>query len=62
MKLFLQSTRKPELRFEIVAFDLATKLGTIKSLTYGTEFQENLDKANLIALGYRVEKEEADHA
>jgi hypothetical protein len=64
MKLFLQSTLKPDLRFEIISFDPATNRGMLKSLTYGSEFEESLDKEHLTRLGYRVEKieEGEEHA
>jgi hypothetical protein len=63
MKLFLQSTRKPEVRFEVLSFDPVTKKGRLRSLSYGTVFEENLDKDYLVKVGYRVEKVmEEDHA
>ena len=64
MKLFVQSLRDPSIRFEVLSFDPATKRGRIKSLRYGSEFDEPLDKETLTQLGYCIERveEETDHA
>ena len=62
MKLFLQSTVKPAVRFEVLSFDPETKRGKLKSMAFGTVFEENMDKEYLIKYGYRIEKVEDNHA
>lgn len=56
MKLYLQSIKVPDRRFEILSYDPATKLGQVKSPTYGSTWTEDLSKETLSKLGYRVEK------
>jgi hypothetical protein len=62
MKLYLQSTLDPGIRFEILAFNPETKQGQVRSVRYASEFPVDLTKENLIKLNYRIVKEEADHA
>lgn len=53
----LQSTKKPGLVFEILAFDPATKVATLRGET-NVEFTETIDKEFLKQFNYRVMKKE----
>ncbi len=61
MKLYLQSIRNPNIRFEIVSYNVTTEKGIVKSLRYGSTFEETLNKDTLQRMGYRVEKVEQHH-
>jgi hypothetical protein len=62
MKLYLQSTLDPGIRFEILSFNPDTKQGVVRSARYGSEFQADLTKDALVKGNYRIVKEEPDHA
>lgn len=61
MKLFVQSLKDAEIKFEVLTYDPETKRGKIKSCRYGSVFEEDLSKEYLDKLGYKRIKEE-DHA
>lgn len=58
---YLQSTTKPELKFQIISRDKTTGMTRLRSMASDTEFEEHLDKDKLAALKYTIVKEE-NHA
>lgn len=58
-KFFLQSTTKPEVRFEILGRNKET--GTMKLRGQYSEFEEPMDKDKMALYNYTIVKEE-DHA
>jgi hypothetical protein len=58
-KFFLQSTTKPEVRFEILGRD--KEAGTMKLKGAYSEFEEPMDKEKMALYKYTIVKEE-DHA
>jgi hypothetical protein len=55
MKLYLESTKGTDTRFEVVSYDPETKKGRIIG-TLGKEFSADMSKENLLKTGYRVIK------
>ena len=56
-KLYLESTRKPNLHFEVLAYDPETKKGKIMG-SLGTPFDADMSKEALLKSGYKVIKAE----
>ena len=55
MKLFLESTKGTDTRFEVMSYDPETKKGRIIG-SLGKEFSADMSKENLLRTGYRVVK------
>ena len=55
MKWFLESTKAPGLRFEIVKLDKATMRATLKGDT-GVPFERDLSGDTLAKYGYKIVK------
>jgi hypothetical protein len=60
MKIFVQSVHPGGPRFEVLAYDAKTKIGTLKG-DYGITFPHSLAKEHLVKYGYKIVKEE-NHA
>lgn len=56
MKLFLQSTRDPAKRFEVLEYNAETKKGVVKG-SHGHNFETDMRKETLLKYGYKVVKE-----
>lgn len=60
-RYFIQSTRVPDRRFQIVSVDRETKIATVQGSR--ATFEQSLDRDTLEGLGYRVTvEEESDDA
>jgi len=59
VKIFLDSTKAPGLRFEILKYDKATNRALLKGGT-GVPFEQNISKGILDKLGYKMVKEDTD--
>jgi hypothetical protein len=57
-KMFLQSVKKPENKFEILSFDKETGIARLKGQY--AEFDEPLNKTRMDKYGYTIIKEEAN--
>ena len=56
MKVFLQSTQDPKIRFEVLTFNKKTSMAKLRSDS--SEFTEPLTKERMNKYGYRLEKVE----
>lgn len=56
----LRSTREGGPTYDILTYDTATKLGLLRNIRGGVEFNESLDKDRLVKYGYRIEPKPAE--
>lgn len=59
MKLFIESLKNPEVRFEVESFDRETGVGVLLG-NFGARFTRNLSKDSLAKFGYKVIKVQDD--
>ena len=57
--VYVVSTTNPKHRYEVVAYDELTKMGTLKG-PVGVEFEKSLAKEDLRKAGYKVERVEVE--
>jgi hypothetical protein len=57
MRVYVQSTKNPELRFEVVTYDSASKTATLRG-EFGAQFTRDMSKASLQKYGYEIVESE----
>ena len=58
MHVYLENKTNPSIRFEVLTYDKATKVATVRG-QYGAEFTRDISKEALEKYGYHIVKSEA---